>query len=317
MPRSHGARIQAALAFESTYGTAPGAGFLQMPLVSSTLRGEQPLIADDRVGRGRDPDSPTLDALTVSGDMTVPLEVESIGVWLKALFGAPTTTEGTGPNEGVFTHVFQSGGWDLPSLAIEIGYPEVPSFGMFAGVRLDSLALSMERSGLTTARLALMGQSETLGVATAAGTPSALADARFTSFSGAVKRNGTALAGVTSAELTYANGLEPVEVLRADGLIDGLDSGRAALTGQIRTRFGDTVLLTQAINGDPCELEWSYERSATEKLTITAHRVFLPRPGREVPGPQGIMVDFDWQAARDDDPARMCTATLINGRASY
>jgi len=44
----------------------------------------------------RDPLAPIKDAVTADGDVVVPLDAEAFGFWLKAAFGAPTTT-GTGP----------------------------------------------------------------------------------------------------------------------------------------------------------------------------------------------------------------------------
>ena len=37
MARAQGARAQMALAFEAVYGTPPGAGFTQMPFITSSL----------------------------------------------------------------------------------------------------------------------------------------------------------------------------------------------------------------------------------------------------------------------------------------
>jgi hypothetical protein len=53
----------------------------------------------------------------------VPVDVINIGHWLRLLLGAPTTT-GTTPN---YTHSFGSGAATLPSQAIEVGYPDVPT----------------------------------------------------------------------------------------------------------------------------------------------------------------------------------------------
>ena len=70
--------------------------------------------------------------------------------------------------------------------------------------------------------------------------------------------------------------------------------------------------MTQAINGEPCELSFSYSLPSGESLTLTAHAVYLPRPRIEISGPQGVQATFDWQAARDSTLRRMCTVTLIN-----
>ena len=75
--------------------------------------------------------------------------------------------------------------------------------------------------------------------------------------------------------------------------------------------------MTQAIDGDPCELEFSYALPSGESFSFTVHAVYLPRPRIEISGPQGVQATFDWQAARDGALGRMCTVTLINDREEY
>src|SRR5690606_4910329 len=132
MARAHGARAQMALAFETVYGTPPASGYRLMPFARTTLGAEQPLLNSELLGYGRDPLAPVKDAVTADGEVVVPIDVEAFGFWLKAAFGAPTTT-GTTPK----THTFQSGNWTLPSMAIEVAMPEVPRFAMYAGCVMD------------------------------------------------------------------------------------------------------------------------------------------------------------------------------------
>ena len=88
-------------------------------------------------------------------------------------------------------------------------------------------------------------------------------------------------------------------------------------SGDITARFADQTLVTQANNGDPCELEFAYVLPSGESFTFTVHAVYLPRPRIEISGPQGVQASFDWQAAKATSPARMCTATLINDIEAY
>ena len=312
MARAHGARAQMALAFETTYGTAPTTGFRVVPFARTTLGSEQPLIASELLGQGRDPLAPIKDAVTADGDVVVPLDVENFGLWLKAAFGPPTTT-GTTPK----THTFQSGGWALPSMAIETAMPEVPRYAMYTGCVCDQLSWQMARSGLLTATARLVAQGETVAAATAAGTPTSLSLKRFGHFNGSISRNGVPLGNVISAEVTYSNGLDRIETIRADGQIEGVDPGMAALTGKIEARFADTTLITQAMDGTPCELVFGWSLGANASFSFTAHAVYLPRPRIEIPGPQGIQASFDWQAAKATSPGRLCTATLVNTVTSY
>ena len=135
---------------------------------------------------------------------------------------------------------------------------EVPRYAMYSGCVLDQITWQMQRSGLLTATARLVAQGETVGTTTSAGTPAALELKRFGHFNGSITRNGSALGNVVSADITYANNLDRIETIRSDGRIDGADPSIAALTGSIEVRFADTTLVTQAINGDPCELEFAY-----------------------------------------------------------
>jgi len=313
MARAQGARAQMALAFETTYGTPPASGFTRMPFASATLGAEQPLLNSELLGYGRDPLPPIKDAVTADGDVVVPIDAEAFGFWLKAAFGEPSTT-GTAPSP--FTHEFQSGSWTLPSMSIETGMPEVPRYAMYSGCVLDQITWQMQRSGLLTATARLVAQGESTNTASAAGTLSELALKRFGHFNGAITRNGTALGNVVSAEITYANNLDRIETIRADGRIDGADPSIAALTGRIEVRFADQTLVDQAINGDPCAMEFAYVLPSGESFTFAVHAVYLPRPRVEISGPQGVQATFDWQAARDG-AVGMCTATLINDIEEY
>jgi len=313
MARAQGARAQMALAFETTYGTPPASGFVRMPFASATLGAEQPLLNSELLGYGRDPLPPIKDAVTADGNVVVPIDARGFGFWLKAAFGQPTTTGAAAP----YTHEFRSGGWTLPSMSIETGMPEVPRFAMYSGCVLDTLSWQMQRSGLLTATATLVAQGEAVGTASVAGTLADLPLQRFGHFNGAITRNGTALGNIVSAEITYANSLDRIETIRSDGRIDGADPSIAALTGRIEVRFADQVLVTQAINGEPCEMSFAYTLPSGESLTLVAHAVYLPRPRIEITGPQGVQATFDWQAARDATLGRMCTVTLINAVEEY
>jgi len=313
MARAQGARSQLALAFESTYGTAPASGFTKLPFVTNGLSSQQPLVDSDLLGFGRDPLAPIKDAVTADGDIVIPVGVDDIGFWLKAAFGAPVTT-GTTPK----THTYKSGGLVIPSLAIEIGTPETPNYSMFAGCVLDQLEFRMQRAGNLQATARVVAQGETRNTASQAGTIAALAQIkRFGHFQGAIKRNTVALANIVTADFTYSNNLDRVETIRADGKIDGADPTIAAMTGSLTARFADTTLLDAAAAGTSSALEFSWTISANESLTITVHEVYLPVPRRSIEGPGGIQVTFDWQAALNTVATCMVTAVLKNAVAAY
>ena len=156
MPRAIGANSRLLMIPEVTYGTAPGGNWRRVPFLSCNLGAEQPLLDADVIGLGgnRDPTAPFFDTVTVEGDVVVPVDLINIGHWLRLLLGAPTTT-GTNPN---FIHTFGSGAATLPSQAIEIGYPDVPSYDVCAGVRADALEIDFSPTGPATATIKLIAQ---------------------------------------------------------------------------------------------------------------------------------------------------------------
>jgi hypothetical protein len=313
MARAYGWNAQLLLAFESTYGTPPVSGFKKVPFVSSGLGSQQGLIASNVLGLGRDPTQPYQDVINVDGDIVVPVDLRNMGQWLKALFGAPTTTGSSAP----YSHAFKSGGVTLPSIALEAGMPQIPAYYMMAGVRANSIAFNFTRSGEATATINCIGQGETRNASTQGGTPMQANYTRFSQFQGAIKQGGSALANVTSASVTYSNNLEKIETIRADGKLDGVDPGIAALTGSVAVRYADNTLIDLASAGTAVDLEFSYTIDANNKLIILCHEVYLPKPKLGIQGPGGVEASYDFQGAKNTAANAMVTVTLVNDVASY
>ena len=428
MARARGANAVMALAFESAYGTPPSSGFKRVPFVSAALGEQQNLIESDLLGYGRDPQQPARDVINNDGDVVVPLDLRNFGYWLKLLFGAPVTTQGTaasgsftfdgqpidnstisidgadwtfassapsgdesligatlletltnaviglnksatsalaaqtyslnlagnailvtsdtigiggnsvtlaasttpdsnatasgatlagGSAAGSYNHVFTSGALSLPSAAIEIGMPDVPSYGMNFGAMADKLTIQLQRSGLLNGTISVIAQGETRNGTSGAGSPTEQAIERFTQFTGQIRRDGVPLGNVVSGQFSYANGLDKVEVIRPDGRIAGADPAMLAVTGQVAVRFADTSLLDLAVAGTPIELVFEWSIAAGKLLRFTVHNVNLPKPKLPITGPAGVQATFDWQASEHPVLAKTCTATLVNDLSAY
>jgi hypothetical protein len=313
MSRARGANAVMAAAFETTYGTAPATGYKKLPFVSAALGDEQNLIESDLLGYGREPLPPSRDVVTNEGDVVVPVDLRNFGNWLKLLMGTPNSVDDT----GVITHTFLSGAQSLPSMAIEIGLPDVPSYGMNAGVRANTLKIQLQRSGLLNATMSLVAQGETKATTSGAGSPTSAAVERFSQFMGEVERDSTPLGHIVSADFTYTNNLDKVEVIRPDGRIEDADAAMVGANGSVTVRFADTTLLDQAIAGDPCELTFGWAIDAERSLLFTFHSVFLPKPKTPITGPGGIQASFSWQAAKDPTVGKTCTVVLVNDVAAY
>lgn len=297
---------------ETTYGTTPASGFKKLPFASHSMGEERPLIEDDLLGYGREGLDPTYDVATNDGDIVVPVDTDAFGFWLKGMFGNPTTT-GT----GIYTHVFQSGAGVLPSHSLEIGNPDVPSFSVNYGAVCNQMRIGMSRSGMLNATMSLIAQGETAPVATSvAGTLAGLLGSRFAQATGVIKRDGTPLGNIVSADLSISNNLDKVEVIKADGRIGGVVPGVVQAALRFTARFDSVDLLTLATSGVPVNLDEIGWTKGPASLKFALPRVFLPRTKRTINGPGGITAEFNCQAAALVG-AHKVTATLINSQPSY
>lgn len=314
--RARGSNIRAIAAFETVPGTVPlaAAPWFTLPLVSHNLGEERPLIPSDLLGQGREMQDPTPDVATNDGDVVVPVDVRNFGRWLRLCFGDPAVT-GSGP----YTHVFKSGAAQLPSMAIEIGSPEVPAFSVNRGARLNQLRVTLSRSGLlnATCSLVCIGETTPVGASVGAAAPTALAVTRFPQAVGYVKKDGVVLGSVVGADFTFSNNLEKVETIQPDGRIEDSDPGMAQMTGSVTVKFKDQTLLNAATASPPTPMELVFGwETGSHKLMFTVGRVFMPLAKRPVTGPNSIQAQFNWQSsALSGDNA--VVVTLINDVASY
>jgi hypothetical protein len=224
-----------------------------------------------------------------------------------------------GAATGPFNHVFASGAVTLPSASVEIGMTDVNQYFMNFGAMANTLSIAMQRSGLLNATIGLVAQGERPPTgATGAGAPSELDIKRFVQAVGVIKDRGVPLGRIQSATLRYSNVLEKDESIRPDGRIGGADAGQIS-TGidNLVVRFGDPRLYNIAVNKTSVEISVTWEISATEKLTITYHRMRLPKSKLPIDGPKGIMATFNAKASRETTLLKSVTATLVNDVASY
>lgn len=313
MSRAYGWNAKLLIAEEKEYGVLPEDGYIQAPFISSTLDSEQNLIASNVLGLGRDPTQPFQDIINVDGELVVPVDLNNIGIWFKAIFGAPVTAV----NETVCTHTFESGKTSIPSYSLEIGLPEVPAYIRFSGVRADSIAFNFQRSGEAQVTVSLMAQSETGSETSISTAPAVKKYVRFSQFQGFIKSGGEILANITTASVTYTNNLEKIQTIRDDAKVEAIDLGVASLTGNIAARYGDNILLDKARGDTPVDVELGYQLSDMQKIVLTCHEVYLPKPKRSINGPGGIECSYDFQGAKEQTLGKMMTVTLVNDVEEY
>lgn len=224
------------------------------------------------------------------------------------------TVSGATLTGGTMGHTFTSGDDDLPSMSLEVGNPEVPTFEMNYGVRGNTMKIDMSRRGLLNATLGLIAKGSAIAATSGAGTPTTFSVARFAQATGEITKDGVTLASVVSASLAYSNNLDKVETIQPDGEIEDADPGMSTSTGNVTVRLADTALLDLATGRDPFEMTkgWTFDDFS---LIFTMERVLLPKPKRPITGPNGVQASFDYQASGAS--GHVSSVVLINDVASY
>lgn len=313
MARALGVNAQLCLKDEVAFGTAATGNYNKLPFVSADYGAEQKLIADDTIGHGREPIDPSQDVIDVQHNVSVPVDLNNIGYWLKGLFGAATDT-GTSPH---CIHTFQSGSLTLPSRSIEIGFTDIGQYFLKTGAVVGSMEFDFKPSGNVSASVTLIAQNDVRSTSTGAGTPTSQVFKRFSQFTGSILRNGSAIAGITEAKLKIDNKLDGVHVIRDDGLVEGIDPLMMEVTGTITARFEDATLIGDAESFTPDALTLGWEIDTNNLLTFSLPRVYLPRPKSSVSGPGGLSVSYDFQAAHDPTDGYLLQAVLKNAVETY
>lgn len=309
--RSYGSHTTLCAIKEEAYGTKPTGNWEKFSFISSDLSSEQGLVSSELLGNGREPGTPFRDVIKDEGNIVVPIEARDFGRWLQFLLGDPVTkvVESKDDKQKIYTHTFTSGAATLPSFSLEIGHTNIPAYFVHTGCMLNSMALNFQRSGVASSTLSIIAQAENRYTITQGGKVTSRDYKPFSQFSGKITRNGAPLANVTGAEFTYSNGMEAVQTIRSDGLIESVDPTTISIAGNIEARFGDTVLLDDAISGTPVELEMGYTAD-NFSLIWTFHEVYLPRPKIPISGPGGVQTTFNWQGAMSRKLAKSITVVI-------
>ena len=308
-----GANSQVLMAEETTYGVTPTADkFFKLPFKSISLSGQRDLIENDDLGMGREAQAPTLGRTSVSGDMKVSVDLRNIGILLKGLLGSPVTTEST----GVFTHVFSSGKDFLPSFTIEKSFKEVADYDLFNGCKINQMSFDWTPDGKAATSVSIIAQGEENSNASVQTNPTVLDYYQFMNANGSVDIDGSNVE-ILSASLALTNNMTPVETIRSDNKISGVDVGMFNATGSVVVRFTDKSLLQKAKEGTPVAINLGFMKSATEKLEIKVLEAYISAPGKSIDGPGGIELSFDFQAAQNKAAGKAVEVELINDKDVY
>lgn len=314
MTQAQGYRGQLGMDFETTYNTTPAVpNGIAIPIQSCKINSKQNL-SDDKTIRGRrDPAQPSMGNVDVSGNVAVPVDEIAIGYWLKAMFGAPTTTGSADP----YTHVFKPG-LTQPSLVLEQGFTDIGQYFLFNGCKVGKFSLNFGGDGDLSASIDVMGGKQTISSTSFDSTLTAITLKKFSNFQASVTEGGSNLATVTKADITIDMGLDgDTYVLGSNGFRGSVNEGIISVSGTITALFDSVTLLNKAIAGTTSSLALKLT-SGTHSLEFKVPELMYERSTPSIDGPKGVMVDLPFKAFyKSSVDNAVVVATLVTSQATY
>lgn len=313
MPQARGRKAQLLLDYETTFGQDPATPVgIKMPFNTCGLRGVRNLIDDTVIRNTRNPAQPSRGNQNVEGDIVVPVDVIGIGYWLRAMFGAPTTT-GTGP----YTHTFKPG--DLqPSLVLAKEFTDIGQYLKYNGCKVSKMAVTFGGDGELTATFTIMGAKETIGVSSYDTTPTEITLTKFSHFQATIQEGGLACAIGTEVRLEVDFDLDGDQYVIGGGGIRGdIPEGMVKPSGSITALFQDATLLNKAVNGTESSLKVTLT-SGTNSLEIFIPELIYEQQSPGIEGPRGIRIQLPFRGYYGDSTeAAVIQVKLSNSQPTY
>jgi hypothetical protein len=299
--------------FETAFKTAPTtpAG-LVMPFNTESLAGSRAQNTAATITGRRDPAEPFDGNLDVSGSITVPVDAVAFPYWLKAMFGAPATTDN---GDGSYTHVFTPAEVQ-PSLVYEKRFADTSSvlaYAKYQGVKVGSMSITIGGDGELVATIELMGATEEFSPTPYDAAPTALALARFMNFQAVISEGGTPLTGtLTTVDMKIGCGLDGDTYTIGDqGTRGDINEGTLELSGTVNGLFRDTsyALLQKAIDSTESSMKVAFT-SGSNVLEFYHPEIKYGRKAPAIDGPKGVKIALPYQAYFGD--ATEGTSTQIS-----
>lgn len=311
--QARGRKSQLLMAFEDVFGQTPETPeAIRLPFESCSIRASQNLNEDNTIRNNRNPAQPSRGFVDVSGQTVVPVDTVAFGYWLKALFGAPTTT-----GDGPYTHVFKPAEIQ-PSMVLERGFTDIGKYVLSNGCKVSGMSIDIGGEGDQNATIDIMGASEILGNNSFADDPINLPLTKFNRFQAAVILGGAVSAKITAGNISFNSALDGDQYLiGGQGFRGDIPEGIFQPSGSITALFEDHTLLEMAVNGTETSISFKWT-NGPNSLEIKFPEVIFERTSPAIEGPQGVVVELPFRGYYDDaTEGASVVVTLVNNHESY
>jgi len=301
--------------FEDSYGTTPSIAsgeMAQLPFNTCEIGSDEDMIDSATIRGNRYQAEPAFGNISVSGRVTVPLDVRNIGYWLKMLLGSPTTT-----GSGTYTHTFNPSTTN-PSMSLETGFSDITSYHLFSGCKVNSMSLSVAKNSELTADIDLLGKDETVGTSSKDAYATVLTFDRFNAKSASLKIAGDAVTIVRSVSLNIRNELaSDVYCIDGTGFRDSLPETNFVVEGEMEVLFTDQTYYNMAVNGTETSLQVTFS-NGTDSLVFDVYELKFPRKPPTSSGSSPVYLPLPFKAYFQDNAQNVpLRVTLVNDQSSY
>jgi hypothetical protein len=327
MTHATGAGSQLVFDNEATWGTSPGTPHgLVIPFVSCSLAGSKNLIESQTIRSGRNPQKPVIGNQVADGDLVVELNPLVHGFLLRQAMGDYGVVDQT----GTYLHTMKIG--TLPAgFLLDLGFTDLttPKYHIFNGCRISRMAMELTPEGYLKTTFGIMAKKETVGSAAYDATPdNDYSNDPWVMSQITLTEGGSAIASVTALSLEIVNNLDGnLFAIGGGGQRNSIPSGIAKVSGKVTCLFDDAHgvgLYTKANAGTESSISATGTRGAgdgtlaAEVMNIYLDELLFKPNGVPVNGPQGIMLDLDFEAYYDNDSdANAMRITLDNTVPDY
>ena len=314
MAHQKGSTVDLLIGYETTFATAPAAGY-QMSVNSFGVKANRNKNKPETLTGSRNPAEPFDGNVSVAGPIVVPIDSGVMPYWLAAMFGDPAST-GTDP----YVHEFKIADI-MPSFTLEPGYTDLATdqFNQFVGCKVSGFSITVGGDGELVANIDVAGVDESLEATSFDAAPTAVTLARLDNFEAAIAEGGGALANATELAINIDFGLDLDKyVIGANGVLGSIPEGIVGVSGNIKTLFENTTLLDKALNSTESSIKLTITNAASSVFEIEIGELQYERNSVDVPGPQGLLVDLNFQGYyANDAEASAVVMRVTNAVASY
>jgi len=314
MAHQKGSTVDLLIGYETTFGTAPAAGY-QMSVNSFGLKANRNKNKPETLTGSRNPAEPFDGNVSLAGPVVVPVDSGIMPYWCAAMFGDPTST-GADP----YVHEFKIADV-MPSFTLEGAYTDLATakYNQFRGCKVSGFSITAGGDGELTANLDIAGANESLENSSFDASPTAVTLARLDNFEAAIEEGGASLSNATELSINIDFGLDLDKyVIGASGVLGSIPEGIVGVSGNIKTLFENTTLLDKALNSTETSLKLTITNSASSIFEIEIEELQYERNSVDIPGPQGLLVDLNYQGYyANGSEASAVVMRVTNSVASY